>query len=481
MYKFLNQKLKKKIYSLQNEFEKISLLVTKNFFYDFFWFHEISRLDLRPWSGIDLNKIHRLKSSKLIFFLNFLKEISKIINFTFRGIWEKKINLKSHNLIVIENVRIKDLKPIEFYFKGIENKILKKKILYLTLEKINHKKNSLDLNNLINQKEKFVCFFLSIKSFLKTFIIINNLKKRKKISSFWIEYFFLKESILKLYINFLTFRYFRNECHFKNIIIPYEEKTSERSIIYGINKNKKNQNLKIYSFCINPQHNLSIFLNDFSKLKIPRSNNYLFCGPLYQNYFKDLNRVNKLNINDIGSNKWNVKNYKYKKNKDYLVLLSHINEFYELAKYQEELNKLKKYNFILRPYPHASDINLIKAHIENNSLLNFRISNNSLINDIKKSFAVIFCATSAGLEAISYGRIGLWSNFSKVGINPMFNRIDLFNPSFNAKQLLKKMESIDKMSLLDLNKKIKKQQVFCNRIYSKINKNLINKYFNDEK
>ena len=39
----------------------------------------------------------------------------------------KKINLKSHNLIVIENVRIKDLKPIEFYFKGIENKILKKK------------------------------------------------------------------------------------------------------------------------------------------------------------------------------------------------------------------------------------------------------------------------------------------------------------------------------------------------------------------
>ena len=63
----------------------------------------------------------------------------------------------------------------------------------------------------------------------------------------------------------------------------------------------------------------------------------------------------------------------------------------------------------------------------------------------------------------------------------MFNRIDLFNPSFNAKQLLKKMESIDKMSYLEINKKIKKQQIFCNRIYSKINKNLINKYFNNEK
>ena len=36
MYKFLNQKLKKKIYSLQKEFEKISLIVTKKFFYDFF-------------------------------------------------------------------------------------------------------------------------------------------------------------------------------------------------------------------------------------------------------------------------------------------------------------------------------------------------------------------------------------------------------------------------------------------------------------
>ena len=43
------------------------------------------------------------------------------------------------------------------------------------------------------------------------------------------------------------------------------------------------------------------------------------------------------------------------------------------------------------------------------------------------------------------------------------------------------MENIDKMSYLELDKKIKKQQIFCNRIYSKINKNLINKYFNNEK
>ena len=124
----------------------------------FFWFHEISRLDLRPWSGIDLNRIHSLKSSKLNFFF-FFKEISKIITFIFKSTWEKKINLNSHNLIVIENVKIKDLKPIEFYFKGIENKIKKKKILYLTLEKINFKKNYLNLNNLVKIREKFVCFF----------------------------------------------------------------------------------------------------------------------------------------------------------------------------------------------------------------------------------------------------------------------------------------------------------------------------------
>ena len=69
------------------------------------------------------------------------------------------------------------------------------------------------------------------------------------------------------------------------------------------------------------------------------------------------------------------------------------------------VNKLKKYNFILRPYPHASDINLIKAHIEKNSLLNFRISNNSLINDIKKSFAVIFLCYIGGLRGNK-----LWKN-----------------------------------------------------------------------
>ena len=62
----------------------------------------------------------------------------------------------------------------------------------------------------------------------------------------------------------------------------------------------------------------------------------------------------------------------------------------------------------------------------------------------------------------------------------MFNRVDLSNPSFNAKTIIKEMESIDKMSYLEITK-IKKQQIFCNRIYSKINKNLINKYFNNEK
>ena len=86
---------------------------------------------------------------------------------------------------------------------------------------------------------------------------------------------------------------------FKNIIIPYEEKLVKDQLSTASIKTKKNQNVKIYSFCINPQHNLSIFLNNFSKLEIPRSNNYLFCGSLYQNYFKDLNRVNKLNIKMI--------------------------------------------------------------------------------------------------------------------------------------------------------------------------------------
>ena len=94
-----------------------------------------------------------------------------------------------------------------------------------------------------------------------------------------------------------------------------------------------------------------------------------------------------------------------------------LGEYYKLSDYVRKRKKnLQKYKFIIRPYPHSLDKIKILDHIHKTGLKNFQISESSLRQDIKKSFAVIFSGTSAGIEAINYGRVGIWSNLKGVGI-----------------------------------------------------------------
>lgn len=226
---------------------------------------------------------------------------------------------------------------------------------------------------------------------------------------------------------------------------------------------------------------MSSFLKKFEGLDIPRTNRYLFCGPLYRKYFKKLNRKNILSLNKkdcLGSLKSKILKTKLNKSKVFLFLMSHLEEYYRLADYVRKQKKLQKYKFIIRPYPHSLDKIKILNHIKNVDFKNFQISESSLKQDIKKSFAIIFSGTSAGIEAINYGRIGIWSNLSGVGINPLFDNLKYFLPSLNANQLEKKIHLIDKMSKIGLNKILNKQQKFCQNIYSKLDINIINKYFN---
>ena len=109
--------------------------------------------------------------------------------------------------------------------------------------------------------------------------------------------------------------------------------------------------------------------------------------------------------------------------------------------------KLLDYDFILRPYPHSEDEVKICKHIQKNNLKNFKISKKSLKKDIKKCFAVIFSGTSAGIEAVNHGRVGIWSNLSNVGINPLFNNVENFLPNSNASQFRKKIEFLNKMKM----------------------------------
>ena len=479
MYKNIDKKKITQIKKIEKEFLIISKIASKEKSKIYWWFHEISRLDFRPWGGLNTNNYLSNDVKILNFTSQLLRDFIKINIFIFKGLFIRRKKFFYKNIFVSENV-IFTKKIKDFYFNGFFSKTKSKVRIVTSLSETN-KKGPIGLNQLVGFNEKFKMLFHSLFILIRLHNLIKNLVKRKKIDKFWIDYFFIKENLRNLYTNLLLFSFVSNNVFCENIIFPYEEKTFERSIISALDFSKQKKKVKVFGICVNPQHNLSSFLKKFEGLDIPRTNRYLFCGPLYRKYFKKLNRKNILSLNKkdcLGSLKSKILKTKLNKSKVFLFLMSHLEEYYRLADYVRKQKKLQKYKFIIRPYPHSLDKIKILNHIKNVDFKNFQISESSLKQDIKKSFAIIFSGTSAGIEAINYGRIGIWSNLSGVGINPLFDNLKYFLPSLNANQLEKKIHLIDKMSKIGLNKILNKQQKFCQNIYSKLDINIINKYFN---
>ena len=53
MYKFIKKKQIKQINKLENEFEYISNYINNNLSNFNWWIFEVSRLDFRPWGGLN--------------------------------------------------------------------------------------------------------------------------------------------------------------------------------------------------------------------------------------------------------------------------------------------------------------------------------------------------------------------------------------------------------------------------------------------
>jgi len=354
MYKYLDKKRIFQIKKIEKQFFHISKIISSKDNNYNWWLHEISRLDFRPWGGLNTKNFLENKPLNSLFIRRFIKDLINIIFFVLRGFFLKPRKISYKNIFISEKIILtRNIK--NFYFNGIYNNIKSKFKIIASISKVSDK-NAIDLNLLVGFNDKLKILFKSLLSEIKLFFFLRKLIKQKKIDQFWIDYFYIKESLKNIYINLIVYKFFVNNNFCKNIIFPYEEKTLERSIMLALNN--KNKKTKSFALCINPQHNLSSFLKKFDGLDIPRTDKYLYCGKLYRNYFNKLGRLNILSTNKkdcIGSLKSRITNIKLNKNRNFLVLLSHINEYYELARYMKKEKKLLEYDFILRPYPHSED------------------------------------------------------------------------------------------------------------------------------
>ena len=121
MYKYLDKRRVLQINKIEKDFFELSkILSKKNKNYNW-WFHEISRLDFRPWGGLNTNNFLKNNIDLSNFFYKYFKDLIKITLFILNGFFFKPKKFFYKNIFISENVLFtKNIK--DYYFSGLYNK-----------------------------------------------------------------------------------------------------------------------------------------------------------------------------------------------------------------------------------------------------------------------------------------------------------------------------------------------------------------------
>ena len=127
MYKYLSIYQKKKIWRLEREFSIISKKFVNNQLEEW-WFHEISRLDFRPWGGLNTEDYLSIDLNLKNFIKSFIKDFILIFFFFIKNIFGSNYKkYLSKNVLLIEDVVWNKKSAKNFFFKSIDQKVKKKK------------------------------------------------------------------------------------------------------------------------------------------------------------------------------------------------------------------------------------------------------------------------------------------------------------------------------------------------------------------
>ena len=101
MYKYLDKKRIFQIKKIEKQFFHISKITSiKDNNYNW-WLHEISRLDFRPWGGLNTKNFLENKPLNSIFIRRFMKDLINIIFFVLRGFFLKPRKFSYKNIFIL--------------------------------------------------------------------------------------------------------------------------------------------------------------------------------------------------------------------------------------------------------------------------------------------------------------------------------------------------------------------------------------------
>ena len=460
-------KYKFRLKDIFSDFIKIS-----DFFYNNlginWWFLNSSRLDLRQAGDINLNEDNIYENDKIFNYKERLKNQLNILKFFFNNLFVKKIKIKKNkSYIVVEQINFKNKNTnlVDYYFKDIfiENEI---DLISIGLDGNKNKVNEIEIVKLCNPIDIIIVYIESLlvnRTYINTKIKINDLDLLT--NNFWRYYFYKKESsnnFKRLFLSKLVLRVFKKKQNYNlNIFYPYEEKPFERALNFAFNSSS---NSSIFAYYGNPQDHHSFFLRRFKKLNIPRPNNFLCAGVFQRDQLRKYNYKKRIEV--IGSYK-TEKEIKKKIKYDFLVFISHEIELETFTNWikTNEQNYINL-KFLVRMYSQLKNLEQNKNYIYLQKKNNFHFSNQNFEKDISICKFTIFSRTSAGPQAVNYGCLSIWADFSLTGSNAIFGQLKNFFPSFNKDSFyrnilkLSEMNKIEEDKFLQIQKKNFKKNFF---------------------
>ena len=263
----------------------------------------------------------------------------------------------------------------------------------------------------------------------KNFFIKNKIKNH-----FWLVFFneFYYDKVLyedifyEIYLSNLYSKILNNNNSIDKIILPYEENGWQRSII--IQAKKKNIVTLGYAHASHSQGH-KYYFSISKKINPPRPDKILTTGKIALQKFIEIG-YKRENLIILGSDKYHKKNNNISKletrKKNLLFMCGVGLEIVNLAKLLSDNEKFfKKYNFIIRENPHSwAEEQLLAKKIFKEKNIEYQVSKKSFKEEILNSKYIIYETSTAGLEGILMGRLGVQINVTDNIYSNQFQNIN---------------------------------------------------------
>jgi hypothetical protein len=312
----------------------------------------------------------------------------------------------------------------------------------------------------------FSSYFEYLNFYFKIIFSYNTLKIKVD-SAFWKHFyreFFCNKLIYEnifyeIYLHKVNKKIFK-QLKIEKVILPYEESSWQRSIILA--SQKYNHILYGYAHVSHAQYH-EFFFNKEADINPPRPNKILVTGKIAKIKFLNL-LYNRDDIIIIGSDKFHqkhkIRNFEEIKKPKILFMCGHGLEIINFSKFLQNKKEFSsKYDLFIRENPHSWKVeNKIAKKIFNEKRIDYKISSLSFIDDVISSKYILFESSTAGLEGILLGRLGMQINVTD----------NIFSDQFNDKNR-KNLNYF--MTFEDLEKGLKKFESFSEKDYD----NYVNK------